>query len=146
MCTYIVYAYYHQVPILARASHFGYEHASHEIFREIICSHTWINIFLFMSNNVVSIDRVCELILMVRSRKVAESFLGSTFHLNVPKLSIELMKSLYELFMTPGESGAVAANSKTAVVLEQRARGSKTPRCSSSTVHSVQLKLKQLMF
>ena len=35
---------------------------------------------------------------MVRSRKVAESFLGSTFHLSVSKLSIELMKSLYELF------------------------------------------------
>ena len=34
-----------QVPFLARASHFGYEHASHGIFREIICSHTWIDIF-----------------------------------------------------------------------------------------------------
>jgi len=44
---YIYEYYYHQVPILARASHFGYEHASHEIFREIICSHTWMDIFLY---------------------------------------------------------------------------------------------------
>ena len=34
-----------QVPFLARASHFGYEHASHGIFSEITCTHTWICTF-----------------------------------------------------------------------------------------------------
>ena len=35
---------------MARASHFRYyEHASHEIFWEIICSHTWIDIFLYFA-------------------------------------------------------------------------------------------------
>jgi hypothetical protein len=44
--------------------------------------------------------------------------------------------------------GSVAAHSKTAIVLEQQAHESKTPRCSSSTPHgvSVQLELKYLFF
>ena len=44
------------------------------------------------------------------------------------------------------EGWSVAANSKTAIVLEQRGRESKTLKRSSSTVHSVQLKLKNPLF
>lgn len=38
------------IPILERASHFGYyEQGSHEIFQDTICSHTWINIFSYIT-------------------------------------------------------------------------------------------------
>ena len=40
--------------------HFGYEHACHEIFLEIICSHhTWIDIFLYFALLFLTLKKLC---------------------------------------------------------------------------------------
>ena len=40
---------------LVRASHFGYEQASLEILREIICSHSCLNIFLYNALSFITV-------------------------------------------------------------------------------------------
>ena len=46
------------------------------------------------SKSVVSIERVCLLIEIVRSRKVVDNRRGSAFHLSMPKVFIELINEL----------------------------------------------------
>jgi hypothetical protein len=47
------------MPILVRASPFEYKQASLEIFWEILCSHSYLYIFLYNALIFITVEHVC---------------------------------------------------------------------------------------